>query len=275
MGIVVLALVVSAPLQLAAAAGIEASAGYDSTVPNPFTQVYNDGGMLRLALDVQVGHLTETLRHTLRSRGEFYFVGGESRTIDQANITSFNRYSLTWAPDDNWRIGVNAGYNVGQGPLLMQVGNATAPAFFRGIFGEYTVGSQVTRALGENARIGLSGALNGRHTIEVPEGVPPGDMVQVTGTLNGSFEVGESNTFGLATSPQGLQIVQQRLLHGVTSGAKMQTPPSILVSMPSKTRPILHALGGTSDPTPAQPLRVCFPIRISRLLCVVAMNSPP
>src|SRR5262245_53385160 len=59
-----MALVMAAPAQLAAVAGVELSGGYDSTVLNPTTQVFGDGGLFRLAVDTQVGHRTETLRQT-------------------------------------------------------------------------------------------------------------------------------------------------------------------------------------------------------------------
>ncbi len=202
-----LALVVSAPLQLAAAAGVELSGGYDSTVLNPLTLSFGDGGILRTAVDVQVGHRTETLRHTLRARGEFYFLGGEGRGVDQGDLTSLNRYSLVWEPSERWRVSLDAGYNVGQSALLFQRTFDPAASFFRGVFGEYMVNGTLTRALGDNARLVWSSGLTGRHTISIPAGAPRADQAVVTTGLMGSGEVGESNTFGATSNVQAMQIV--------------------------------------------------------------------
>jgi hypothetical protein len=200
----VMALVVSAPLQLAAAAGVEVSGGYDSTVLNALTFNFGDGGILRTALDLQVGHRTDTLRQTLRARGEFYFAGGEGRSIDYANLNSLNRYSLQWDPNDDWRFAVDAGYNIGQSPLMFQgVGDPTA-SFRRGIFGEYNALGRLTRTFIDRYRVSLYGGVNGRHTVEVPEGTPRGDMIVYRLGVDGSADIGERDTVGLAFVGQRL-----------------------------------------------------------------------
>ncbi len=203
---IAIALVVSAPMQLAAAAGVEVSGGYDSTVLNPLSLTFGDGGLLRTAIDLQVGHHTDTLRQTLRARGELYFVGGEGRDIDQSNLTSLNRYTLVWEPTDRWRINVDGGYNVGQGVLLLQNSLDRSATFFRGVYGEYGVHAGATRGLSENARMVLSGGLDGRHSISVPEGTPRADQVQLTAGLTGSYDFGDHDSLGLTGSWQSLQI---------------------------------------------------------------------
>jgi len=200
----VMALVVSAPAHFAAAAGVELSGGYDSTVLNALTFDFGDGGILRMALDVQVGHRTATLRHTLRTRGEFYFAGGEGRSIDYANLNSLNRYSLQWDPSDDWRATVEAGYNIGQAALMFQgVGDPTA-SFRRGIFGEYNLLGRVTRTFVDRYRASLFGGVNGRHTVEVPAGTPRGDMIIYRLGVEGSADIGERDTVGLTFNAQRL-----------------------------------------------------------------------
>lgn len=218
---IALALVVSAPLQLAAAAGVELGGGVDSTVANQLTQCrfgagangqpfvapcFNTGGILRTAIDVQVGHQTDTLRQTLRTRGEFYYAGGEGRPIDAGNILSLNRYTLVWEPSDRWRFNADASYNVGRGVLLMQNTLTLSTAFLDTWFGEYGLHGAATRSVTDNARIVVNAGLDGRQSLSVPEGTPRADQVQVTEGINGSFELGERDTLGLTVSHQALQI---------------------------------------------------------------------
>ena len=198
----VMALVVSAPLQLAAAAGVELSGGYDSTVLDPFSFEFGDGGILRTALDIQVGHRTETLRHTLRLRGEFYFAGGERRSLGDANINSLNRYSLQWDPSDNWRATVEAGYNIGQSALMTQGTITPGAQFARGIFGEYNLLARATRTFDDRYRVSLFGGVNGRHTVEVPEGTPDGSMILYRLGVEGSADLGERDTVGATFNAQ-------------------------------------------------------------------------
>ena len=205
---IALAMVVAAPLQLAAAAGLEVTGGYDSTVLNPLTQTFGDGGILRTAVDVQVGHRTESVRQVLRVRGEMYFQGGEGRAIDEApTLMSLNRYTLNWDDGDRWSANLVAAYNVGQGALLMQRSLIAGSPFQAGVFGEYQGSASLTRGFSENARMVLHGGIDGRHTLDVPVGTPRSDQVEVGGGLTGSLDVGERNTFGLTGSSQALQIV--------------------------------------------------------------------
>ncbi len=211
-----LALMVSAPLQLAAAAGVELTGGYDTTVANALTlcrygqtfsaPCYGDGGILRTAIDIQVGHHTDTLRQTLRARGEFYYVGGEGRPIDNGNILSLNRYTLVWEPSDRWRVALDGSYNVGRGVLLAQNSLTLSTAFLDTWFGEYGAHGSVTRGISENARLVFNAGLDGRQSLSVPPGTPRADQVQVTAGLNGSFEIGERDTLGLTGAYQALQI---------------------------------------------------------------------
>ncbi|MFO0645562.1 MAG: hypothetical protein U0326_04940 [Polyangiales bacterium] len=213
---IAIALVVSAPLQLAAAAGVELTGGYDTTVANALTlcrygQTYaapcfGDGGILRTAIDIQIGHHTDTLRQTLRTRGEFYYVGGEGRPIDNGNILSLNRYTLVWEPSDRWRVAVDGSYNVGRGVLLAQNSLTLSTAFLDTWFGEYGAHGSVTRGVSENARVVFNAGLDGRQSLSVPAGTPRADQVQITAGLNGSFEVGERDTLGLTGAYQALQI---------------------------------------------------------------------
>ncbi len=201
-----LALVIAAPMQLAAAAGLEFTGGYDSTVINQLSLQFGDGGIMRSAIDLQVGHHTETLRQVLRLRGELYFAGGEGRSFDKSDLTSLNRYTLQWEPDDLWRLNFDAGYNVGQGALLFQRTGDVSLAFLRGVYGEYSSHATLTRTLSDNARIVPSLGLVGRHTIEIPEGAPRADSIQLTGGVMGSIDVGERDTFGLTGNTQAMQI---------------------------------------------------------------------
>ncbi len=211
-----IALVVSAPLQLAAAAGVELTGGLDTTVANSTTRCryeqdytgpcFGDGGILRTAIDIQVGHHTETLRQTLRTRGEFYYVGGEGRPIDKGNVLSLNRYTLVWEPSDRWRVALDGSYNVGRGVLLAQNSLTLSTAFLDTWFGEYGAHGSVTRGITENARVVLNAGLDGRQSLSVPEGTPRADQIQITGGLNGSFEIGERDTLGVTGAYQALQI---------------------------------------------------------------------
>jgi hypothetical protein len=193
-------------MQLAAAAGVEVSGGYDSTVINPITQTFGDGGLLRAAVDVQVGHRTETLRHTLAARGEFYFLGGEGRSIDQGDVLAIGRYALVWEPDDDWRLSGNAGYNYGQGALLLQRSYESAQIFLRGVFGEYAGNLELTRAFGDSARWSFYAGTNGRHTIEQPAEIPRANMLVFSGGTMASIDLGEVNTLGLTVNGEGLLV---------------------------------------------------------------------
>lgn len=207
MGPTVMALVISAPLQLAAAAGVEVSGGYDSTVAN-FTLTppqWGDGGILRTAVDVQVGHRTESVQQTLRARGEMFYAGGDGRSLDDANLTALTRYNLRWSPDDEWRVEVNGGYNIGLASMLVQGGAATRGTPFQyGTFGEYAASAQLVRAFRDRYRLQPFFGVNGRHTVEVPPGTPRGDMIVLRAGLVGSADVGDRDTLGVALNTERL-----------------------------------------------------------------------
>ncbi|MFO0601769.1 MAG: hypothetical protein U0324_01285 [Polyangiales bacterium] len=207
MGPTVMALMISAPTQLAAVAGVELSGGYDSTVAN-FTlspPQWGDGPILRTAVDIQVGHRTETLQQTLRARGEMYYAGGDGRSIDNANFTALTRYNLRWVPDDDWRFEVNGGYNVGAAAMLVQGGAATRGTPFQyGTYGEYLALAQITRTFRDRYRIQPFGGVNGRHTIDVPPGTPRGDMISYRAGISSTADVGDTNTFGAAVNGERL-----------------------------------------------------------------------
>lgn len=205
---IALALILAAPMQLAAAAGVEVSGGYDSTVINQLDlrNAFGNGGIMRLAIDIQAGHRTDTLRQVLRTRGEMFFESGTGLPLSQPNLTSLNRYTLTWQPDDSWQVMADAGYNVGQSSLLLQRTGDTALAFLRGVYGQYTGNLSATRAFGDNARLATRLGVNGRHAIDIPEGVPRGDTTALLAGTTASFEVGERNTFGATANLEALHL---------------------------------------------------------------------
>jgi hypothetical protein len=207
MGLTTMALLVSAPMQFAAAAGVELSGGYDSTVPN-FTlspPQWVDGGILRTAVDIQAGHRTVTLQQILRVRGEMFYAGGDGRSLDDANLMALTRYNLRWAPDDDWRFDVNAGYNIGLASMLVQGGAAIRGTPFQyGTFGEYLALAQVTRTFQDRYRLMPFGGVNGRHTVDAPPGTPRGDMITYRAGISSTVDVGDRDTFGVALNGERL-----------------------------------------------------------------------
>ncbi|MEZ4405496.1 MAG: hypothetical protein R3A52_03230 [Polyangiales bacterium] len=183
-----LALVVAVPLQLAAAAGVDLSGGYDSTVVNQRTGEYGDGGIMRLGIDLQAGHQGDYVRQLLRTRGEYYYTGGEGRDIDQGDLVSLTRYALTWEPSEDWQLRGEASYSIGQSSYLLGRARSIDLNFQRGVYGEYNGALTVQRALGESWRLALTGGTLGRHAVENPEGLARQNMLTFYGGLEGSHD---------------------------------------------------------------------------------------
>lgn len=204
MGPTVMALVISAPMQLAAAAGVELSGGYDSTVANfqLSPPQWGDGAVMRAAVSIQAGHRTETLRQTLRVQGELYYAGGDGRSLgDINNYTALSRYNLLWTPTDDWQISADLGGNIGLGSLMVQGSSSTPGTNFQyGTFAEYLARAQVTRTFRDRYRVSPFGGVNGRQTIDIPPNTPRGDMITYRAGVNASADVGDTNTFGAALS---------------------------------------------------------------------------
>lgn len=187
-----LALLVVVPTQLAAAAGLELSGGYDSTVLDP-NGYFGDGGLARMAADLQLAHRTETLRQILRTRGEYYYNGGEGKAFDEGDFISLTRYGLLWEPNDNWQIGVEGSYAIGQSSVAFGRVSASDFAFRPGVSGEYAGALDIRRALGDTWRLSLVGGVNGRHSVSLPPGVARANMVDTFGVLEASHDFSEKN----------------------------------------------------------------------------------
>ncbi|MBI5516578.1 MAG: hypothetical protein HY909_22525 [Deltaproteobacteria bacterium] len=172
MGIAALALVVAAPMQLAAAAGLETSAGYDSTVLNPRTLTYGDGAVVRTALDFQLGHQTETLQQILRTRFEFLYTGGEGRQFRDSDYLNLTRYALVWNPAEGTNVGLDVSYSLGRSALLLSRGVSTSgnldQAYLPGVYADYTGRLELARAFGDRTRGTLEGGSTGRYAIDIP-----------------------------------------------------------------------------------------------------------
>lgn len=206
-----MALVLTAPMQLAGAAGVEASAGYDSTVlyidPQDPPNRFGDGALLRLGLDIQGGHRTETLRQTLRVHGEANFAGGTGGTVtDQIRFLALGNYSLDWSPTDDWRVSVGATYSLVQGALLLQTPNDSVARFHQATFGGYTANARVQRGFNDSGRLGLFAGVLGNHTIAIEPGTPRSDMILLRGGLDGSVDLGEHDALGATVVGERLNL---------------------------------------------------------------------
>lgn len=184
-----LALVVSVPLQLAAAAGVDLSGGYDSTVLNQRTGEYGDGAVTRLGLDLQLGHQGDTVRQLLRTRGEYYYSSGEGRDFDQGDLVSLTRYALNWQPDDDWQLRGEASYSIGQSSYLLGRSGAIDLNFQRGIYGEYNGGLTLQRAFGERWRLAANGGVRGRHAVDLPPGLTRQNMLTFFGNVEATHDL--------------------------------------------------------------------------------------
>ncbi len=183
-----LALVVAVPLQLAAAAGVDLSGGYDSTVVNQRTGEFGDGGIMRLGLDLQAGHQGDYVRQLLRTRAEYYYTGGEGRDIDQGDLVSLTRYALIWEPHEDWQLRGEGSYSIGQSSYLLGRARSVDLNFQRGVYGEYVGAATLQRAFGESWRLALTGGTLGRHAVENPEGLARQNMLTFYGGLEGSHD---------------------------------------------------------------------------------------
>ncbi|MDB4930870.1 MAG: hypothetical protein JWM10_3354 [Myxococcaceae bacterium] len=194
-----LALVVAVPMQLAAAAGVELAGGYDSTVLNQSTLSYGDGLLTRGAVDLQLGHRSETVRQLLRTRGEYYFTQGEGRSFDEGDFVSLTRYALHIEPSDDWLVEGDASYSLGQSSLLLGRGGSPFLSFQRGIFGEYPAQLRGQHNFGETWRGSLLGGVLGRHAVDIPVGLARNNMLTFVSALEAAHDFDDNNV-GIAAA---------------------------------------------------------------------------
>ena len=194
-----LALVVAVPMQLAAAAGVELAGGYDSTVLNQRTLSYGDGALTRGAVDLQLGHRSETVRQLLRTRGEYYFTQGEGRSLDEGDFVSLTRYALHIEPSDEWLVELEGSYSLGQSSLLLGRGGSAFLSFQRGIFGEYTGQARAQHTFSETWRASLLGGILGRHAVDIPDNLARNNMLTFVSALEAAHDFNDTNV-GIAAA---------------------------------------------------------------------------
>lgn len=202
-----IALLAVVPMQLAAAAGLELAGGYDSTVLNQRTLEFGDGVISRAAVDLQLGHRTETFRQLLRTRGEFYFTSGEGRDIGQSDLVSITRYAMMWNSDDErWSLEGDASYVLGRTSLLLGRAQSTDLVFQRGLYGEVNGHLDLTREFGERTRLTLSALALNRHAVDIPDGAARNNLSSAAGAVTLAHDVTENNTLELSGRGEGFLI---------------------------------------------------------------------
>lgn len=202
-----IALLAVVPMQLAAAAGVELAGGYDSTVLDQRTLYFGDGVISRAAVDLQLGHRTETFRQLLRTRGEFYFTSGEGRDVSQSDLVSLTRYSLRWdSDDDRWGLEGDASYVLGRTSLLLGRSSSPDLVFQRGLYGELNGHLDLTRQFGERTRLTMSTLVLDRHAVDIPDGAARNNLTSIAGVATLAHDVGEKDTLEISGRGEGFSI---------------------------------------------------------------------
>ncbi len=197
MGLIAFTLLISAPMQLAAAAGVELSGGYDSTVLNPNSLVYDDGGIARAAVDVQLAHQTDTVRQLLRNRSEFLYTGGEGRALLDSDFLNITRYALQWEPGDDWRLNADGLFIYGRTSELLTQGGATDLAFLPGIYADYSGHLALSHDFSDTWRGVASGGVIGRSAVSIPPSEARENTLSFWGQLTTSHNLSDSDVGSL------------------------------------------------------------------------------
>lgn len=183
MALITLAIVMAVPLQLAGAAAIETTGGFDSTVQNPRATappgmggcaagtpcpLFGPGGIARLGLDLQLGHQSDTVRQILRNRTDFVYTGGEGRSIGDSDIVDLARYALLWEPSDTFNTAVDLQYSIGRSSALLGRAGSNDLSFQPGVYSDVVGRIEFNKALGETWRTTLEFGPNWRYALSLP-----------------------------------------------------------------------------------------------------------
>lgn len=178
-----LAIVMAVPMQLAGAAAIETTGGYDSTVQNPRATapptmggcpvrtpcpLYGPGGIARLGLDLQLGHQSDTVRQILRNRTDFVYEGGDGRSFSDADLVDLARYALLWEPSDGFNTAVDLSYSIGRSSALLGRSGSNDLSFQPGVYSDVTGRVEFNKSLSETWRTTLELGPNWRYAISLP-----------------------------------------------------------------------------------------------------------